>query len=498
MTSSSKTIFKNIGALLGSQAVTWILALLLTIFLPRYLGATAVGQFHLGISIWAIMGVFISFGMDIFLIKAIARDPAKTPELLGTTLVVRGLFSILSFGIVTLYVHLVQYSIETVYIIYLVGLAQLIWQWVAACEAVLQGLETMEQISIAGIVGKLINTCVVIAVLLLGYGVYVVSFVGISAGLVNLLLLLAFLGRRYNFRISIAPRQGLAMLRSSVSYLTVALALVFYNQVDVIIISFLVDEQTIGWYSASDRLFSTLLFVPTIIIIAIFPMLARTHADDPAAMPRIMRRNFDLMFMISVPIGLGLLIIADPLVVLLFGAEFAPSGPVLALMGIVLIFTYLNILLGRFMLAMDRQNIWTVVLIGATLLTIPLDLLFIPWCRQMFANGAIGGALSYVITEVGMVLVGLWLLPRGALDWSNVRTAALVIVAGVVMAGATWWVHDLFPAIPVLVGAVTYTGMILLLPVISQEDRALFTQLIQQMIGRFRRRDTEPAGVGGA
>lgn len=498
MTSSSKTIFKNIGALLGSQAVTWVLTLLLTIFLPRYLGATAVGQFHLGISIWAIMGVFIAFGMDTFLIKAIARDPAKTPELLGTTLIVRGLFSILSFGIVTLYVHLVQYSIETVYLIYLVGLAQLIWQWVAACEAVLQGLETMEQISIASIAGKLINTSLCITVLILGYGVYIVGIVGISAGLVNLLLLLAFLRRRYHFKIRVAPRQGLAMLRSSVSYLTISLALVFYSQVDVLIISFLVDEQTIGWYSASDRLFGTMLFVPTIIIIAIFPMLSRTHTDDPKAMPQIVRRNFDLMFMISVPIGLGLMIIADPLVVLLFGAEFAPSGPVLAIMGIVLIFTYLNILLGRFMLAMDRQNIWTVVMIIAILVTVLLDLFFIPWCRQMFANGAIGGALSYVITEVGMVLAGLWLLPRGSLGWSNVRTAALVIVSGLTMVAATWWVRDLFLAIPILVGAVTYTGMILLLPVISQEDRVLFTQLIQQMIGRFRRRDTKPAGVGGA
>ncbi len=483
---------------MGSQAITWLLTLLLTIFLPRYLGAAAVGQLYLGISIWMIMGVFMAFGMDTFLIKAIARDPDRAPELLGTTLVVRTLLSILSFGIVALYAHLVRYPIETLYIIYLVGVAQLLWQWVAACEAVLQGLETMEHISVARVAGKVINTFLGITVLLLGYGIYTIGIVGIIAALGNLLLLFIILGRRYHLRFKVAPRRAVTMVKTSASYLTIALSLVFYNQVDVIIISFLVDEQTIGWYSASDRLFSTLLFVPTIIIIAIFPMLARTHTDDPTAMPQIMRRNFDMMFLISVPIGLGLMIVADPLVVLLFGAEFAPSGPVLAVMGIVLIFTYLNILLGKFMLATDRQNIWTVVMVTATVLTVPLDLLFIPWCRQMFANGAIGGALSYVVTESGMVLAGLLLLPRGLLGWANVRTGALIMLSGLAMVGATWWFRDAFLVVPILVGAVTYIGLILLLRVISSEDRALLTQLARQMLQRVRRRNRETASVGGA
>jgi O-antigen/teichoic acid export membrane protein len=497
MKHSSKTILKNIGALMGSQAITWMLMLLLTIFLPRYLGAEAIGQLHLGMSIWMIMGVFMAFGMDTFLIKAIARDPAQAPDLLGTTLVVRAVLFILSFGIVTLYAYMAQYPTETLYIIYLVGIAQLLWQWVAACEAVLEGLETMEHISIARVVGKIINTFLGIAVLLLGYGIYTIGIVGIIAALGNLLLLFIILGRRYRLRIRIAPRQAVTMVKASASYLTIALSLVFYNQVDVIIISFLVNEQTIGWYSASDRLFSTLLFVPTIIVTAIFPMLARTNTDDPTAMPRIMRRNFDMMLLVSVPLGLGLMIIADPLVVLLFGAEFAASGPILAVMGIVLIFTYLNILLGKFMLATDRQNIWTVVMVTATVLTVPLDLVLIPWCQQMFANGAIGGALSYVVTEASMVLAGLWLLPGGALNWSNVRTAALIILAGIAMAGATWWFRDAFLAIPILVGAVTYIGLILLLRVIPREDRALLKQLAQQMLQRVRRRNRATASVGG-
>jgi hypothetical protein len=97
-----------------------------------------------------------------------------------------------------------------------------------------------------------------------------------------------------------------------------------------------------------------------------------------------------------------------------------------------------------------------------------------------------------------MVLAGLWLLPGGTLNWSNVRTTALITLAGIAMVGATWWVRDAFLVVPILVGAVTYIGLILLLRVISSEDRALLTQLARQMLQRVRRRNRATASVGGA
>lgn len=498
MSSTSQKVVKNASALMGSQAVTWVLTLLLTVFLPRYLGASAVGQFHLGISIWAIMGVFITFGMDTFLVKEIARRPERTAALLSTTLILRGLLFTLSFGIVALYAHLAGYPAETVYVIYLVGVAQLLWQWSSACQAALQGLEIMEYIAISNIVGKAINTGLGIAVLLLGYGVYVVSFVGIFAALVNLLLQLVFLSRYHKLRLLWGIERAWEMLKGSLSYVFVGLALVFYMQVDIIIISLLVDEQTVGWYGAADQLFGTLLFIPSIFIVAIFPTLTRIYDNAPDTLSRVTRKSFDLMLLISVPTGLGILVIAGPLVTLLFGEEFVPSGAVLSVMGIVLIFTYLNILLGQFLVATDRQNAWTKVMVIATIATVPLDLVFIPWCRQMFANGAIGGALSYAITEIGMVIAGVLLLPQGALGRSNVWTAIRVITAGLIMAGATWWVRDMFIAIPIIAGVATYTALIAVMRVVPKEDITLLTSMVQHIRKRLGRGKTEPASVGGA
>ena len=71
---NGRTIAKNASVMMISQLVTWGLTIVLTIFLPRYLGAAALGQFHLANSLWAILAIAVTFGMEILLTKEIARD----------------------------------------------------------------------------------------------------------------------------------------------------------------------------------------------------------------------------------------------------------------------------------------------------------------------------------------------------------------------------------------------------------------------------------------
>ena len=329
----------------------------------------------------------------------------------------------------------------------------------------------------------------------MGYGVYVVAVVAVVAAAVTLIIELAAANRLAGpLRFSLAPREAGRVLRDSFPYFMSGAFLVFYMQVDIVIISLLVSERAVGWYGAADQLFGTLLFIPTVFITAVFPALSRLYAQAADALPKLMRKSWDLLMLFAIPIGLGLWVIADPLVVLLFGGEFAPSGPILALMGIVLILTYQNILLGQFLISTDRQNAWTVVMAVTAGVTIPLDFLFVPWCQRQFGNGAIGGALSFILTELAMNVVGVKLLPAGSLGRSNVRTGALGAVAGLAMVAVTWPLRWHFLALPVSAGAVVYVGLILLLRVLPPEDLRLFVSLAQGLLGRFRRKAAAPAG----
>ncbi|MCA9970942.1 MAG: polysaccharide biosynthesis C-terminal domain-containing protein, partial [Anaerolineales bacterium] len=145
-------------------------------------------------------------------------------------------------------------------------------------------------------------------------------------------------------------------------------------------------------------------------------------------------------------------------------------------------------LLGQFLVSTDRQSRWTVVMVAATLATIPLDLLLIPWCVARFGNGALGGALAFVVTEAGMTLAGIALLPHGALTRANAWRALRVLLAGLLMLAAAWPLRHAFVALPILAGAVVYPVALWLLRAVDPADARLLLDMAQTVLGRFRRR----------
>jgi O-antigen/teichoic acid export membrane protein len=488
---TTKHIAKNASVLLGSQVIMWLLTMALTIVMPRYLGAAGVGKIQFATSLWMMIAVITAFGTDLLLTKEIARQPDRTSALFGSAIVLRfGLFTV-GYSSTILALWFFGYPSDTISIVCLIGISHLIRQFVAVAQATLQGLERMEVFSLGEILSNALYTFLGITLLLNGWSIYAITALMIVAPIVNLAIQLSFLSRLYKLRLNFEWQSAYHMLQAGWPYLLSSFFLVAYMQVDIIIISALVDERAIGWYSAADRLFGTFLFIPAVYITAAFPVFSRMFVDDQSGLQRLISKSFDMLFLLSVPIGFGLTIIANPLVALIFGAEFANSGPILAVLGIVLILTYQNILIGRFLISMDRQNAWTIVMAVATVATIPLDMAFIPWCETLFGNGALGGALAFVVTELGMLLIGLKLLPSGALTRANLWTAVRVMTAGIVMMAVVWQFEYMFIGIPILIGAVSYIAIVLLLRVIPKEDFELLYRLVQQVLSKLRRPQPE-------
>jgi len=485
--SNRKTIAKNAAVMMGSQVITWGLTLLLTIFLPRYLGPAAVGKFHFATSAWAIITVIAAFGMDTLLTKEIARHPELLAGYVWNSVAARLTLFGLGFIAMAAFVHGFNYPTETIQVVYIMGAATLFWLLSGAFQSALQGLERMEFNSLGMVLSKLVNTVLCIVLLLFGQGVLVIAAVGGLAAGLNLLVLFLSLRRLHPLPIQFHLSQMRQLMRAGFPYLMSAVFLVIYMQFDIVILSLLVNDQAVGWYGAADQLFGTLLFVPTVLMTAVFPVISRQFISDPDGMRRTTRKSFDLSMLLSIPIGLGTLVVANQVVVLLFGPEFAPSGPILALMGLVLILTYLNVFLGQFLISMDRQNQWTVVMAVATLATLFLDLWLIPLCQRVYANGGIGGAISFIITEAGMMIAGFWLLPAGTLSrqngWMSVRT----MLAGLLMTAVIWPIRDQFIAIPVAVGALVYLALVWLLHLVPHEDITLVKDIALNAMRRLHR-----------
>jgi O-antigen/teichoic acid export membrane protein len=194
---------------------------------------------------------------------------------------------------------------------------------------------------------------------------------------------------------------------------------------------------------------------------------------------------------------LGTFLIANNLVVLLFGEGFKNSGPVLAILGLVLIMTYQNFILGQYLISTDRHKYWIWLSAIAMLMTVPLDLIFIPWCQRVFQNGAMGGSFSFLITEAVILAVGILLLPKGLLNRSAGQYALRIFVAGSFMLAVTWWARDYFILIPAAIGFVSYGTLAFVMKLVPREDLALMRSLVISYLHRLRRIKSEVPGLGG-
>ena len=163
----------------------------------------------------------------------------------------------------------------------------------------------------------------------------------------------------------------------------------------------------------------------------------------------------------------------------------------LAVLGIALILMHLTIVLGRFAMAIDRQGLWIRLMVVATALSIALDVVLVPLTDRRYGNGAIGGALAYVVTEGLLLAVGVRTLAPGLLDAELVRKLGKALLAGLAMVAAVWPLRDQFVAVPVLAGGAVYVAGIVVTRWFTGADLAEVGGVLPGPLRRFLPRPSD-------
>ncbi|MFT5193112.1 MAG: O-antigen/teichoic acid export membrane protein [Cellvibrionaceae bacterium] len=486
-TSNIKRLVRNLTYLMGSQLATWAMAVISIAIIPRYLGSANFGELSLAGSIWIIASVFTIFGLSTHLTKTIARNSNKVSTFYGTALTNIVFNFLLTFGAVMLYSWLSGYSATQMQIIVIIGIGSFSVTVGSLTSSTLVGLEKMDVMSSIETLNKAIYTIASITTILLGGNLFQFVIVGVIANVIATILMIIGLYRVQPFTVHYDFTLSRELYKAGAPYFLTIIFAMLYKEFDMVIMSWLLpDSNQLGWYTAADRLFGTMMFVPGVLITALFPLLSRLHGEKSGSLSAYLSKSFNLLFLISIPIGLGVSAIAEPIILLFYGEGFIEAAQILKVLGFVLILTYQTTLLGNFLISIDKQRIWTITMAIATLATIPLDLVLVPYANT-FGVAGVGGALAYVFTEGGMMIAGLYFLPREAITKTNLILALKAIVAGAVMYMAVIWLNRYGLVWSVISGVIIYPTLILLFKTISAEDTELLKSLAAPITNRLSR-----------
>jgi O-antigen/teichoic acid export membrane protein len=204
-------------------------------------------------------------------------------------------------------------------------------------------------------------------------------------------------------------RLAVTALRESWPIWVAGLLSMLYFKVDTFFVRSLAGDAELGTYGAAYKLFEGALLLPTVVLAATFPRLARLR-DDVPAQRALERRVGSALLAVGLLVGAVCHFGRTEIVLHIFGAGFQRAEESLGMLALGIPLVYVNAALTHFLIARDleRVNLWLALMM--LVVTVTLDILLIP------NGGGPGAALATVLAEVALTMccLGALALRRGA------------------------------------------------------------------------------------
>jgi O-antigen/teichoic acid export membrane protein len=479
-----RRLARNVGALAGGQAVTWTMTFVWTLIVPRILGPAGLGLVVSALSVSGVLGIVLGLGTRNYLMREIVVNPDAGPKLVGTAIVLRVLLApLVAVGAIA-FAQLAGYDSQRAIILYLAAAMTVLTLLAEPMQAAFQAIERMKYLAYADIFNKTAQSLIGIALVLVGVkAVGVVANMAIIAGVMSLLLIV-WLRRFMPIDVRTNVRMMVMVTRESLPYWAFGVFGMVYLWIDTIMLSLMTRPEVVGWYGAPTRLFQTLMFLPVMLSTAWLPRLVAAFQQSHGQLLSTARKPLELVLVLSAPIAAATAMAADPLVHVVYGSAFAEAVPVTVILALCIPPMYLNIMLSSVLMAAKRQVVWSWVMAAAAVANPIFNLVLIPMTQHEYGNGAIGAALSLLLTEVVMVAVGFVMVGRHVFDRSAVRRCVLATAASGAMWGVAYATRPLGTAASLAAGVATLFALAATLHIATPDEIAM----VRAGFMRLRRR----------
>jgi O-antigen/teichoic acid export membrane protein len=182
----------------------------------------------------------------------------------------------------------------------------------------------------------------------------------------------------------------------------VAFLWLIYFRIDSVMLGMMRDDMEVGIYNVAYRIMEGGFFIPTIIMIVFFPMLAKRDR---------FKEIFGKLLFILGGIGLGtsiaLYLLSPTLIGLIYGPKFFGAIAVLQTLSLVILPVFFGNLTTQSLVALDLNKLYLLVTLLGALLNITINYFVIP------PLGAVGAAWATLVTEMFVTLLcGYFVLRR--------------------------------------------------------------------------------------
>ncbi|MEK7325581.1 MAG: flippase [Chloroflexota bacterium] len=452
---------------------------LFNIYVIRRLGDDRFGQYSIVLAFVGLFQIFAELGISQYVMREVARDRSKAPLLFWNLVALRFLLAVVGVVGITLAAS-TRYSPELVLGIFVYTCGFMLSAFEAPLHLVVFANERLDYATTIDVLGQVVTLIFGAIFMFLGWG-YLWLIIAALLSILPQIGLGVWVVRRHrmaDLKFQIDPRLWPEMIRAGLPFGIISLALTIAFSIDTVMLSMFVPESEVGWYNVAYNLARSLLFFFGGFSVAMVPSLTRTYVEDTTEVERWYYRSVKVIMLFSLPMAVGGMLVAFPLIQFLYTAEYLPAALGLQILiwdAPLLMFTAFS---GNMTTIVGEERAAARIYTINALANIILNLYAIP------RYGMVGAAFVTVITDFIGALQFYFLLHRKLRLPNMVSAGVRVLAAVTVMGVAVGWAGNLNLFVLMGLGVAVYAVMVLALRVLDETEWAMIRRLARKFTGR--------------
>ncbi|EIF50101.1 flippase [Sulfurovum sp. AR] len=387
--------FKNTSWLFAEKILRMIVGLFVGIWVARYLGPEQFGLLSYSISFVGLFTAISTLGLDGIVIRELVKDDSKRDVLLGTAFILKlmGAFCVLLF--LAIAVNFTSNDHYTNMLIFIIASAT-IFQSLNVIDFYFQSKVLSKYVVYANVISLFISTIIKIILLLNEASVIAFAWVVVFDSFV---LAMGFLYFYLHNHLSLRSwkfekNMTILLLKDSSPLIIAGVINSIQMKIDQTMIKEILNVTEVGYYAVAAQLSTVWFGIGVIICNSLFPAIINAKKVSEKFYYTRIQKLFLFLTAISYILAISVYFLADLIILTLYGKEFIAASSVLSIHIFSVIFVYLGVSSGRWLINENRSMLNFYRNLLGLIINIVLNIFFIK------KYGIVGAAYASLIAFI--------------------------------------------------------------------------------------------------
>jgi len=467
--SLARSIGRNTLLQIVGKGIATVLGFVTVALLQRALGPETYGAYTTVMAYMGFFSVIADLGLYLIVLREIAKPDADKDKIVGNALSLRIIAAVVLLGLgvgaslAFPYSHDIKLGIAIISVsFFFVAIQQVL-------VSIFQHALRMVTVAAGEIAGRVVLLVLVAYYAAHGPTLWHMLYAIVAGSLVNMLIVLVRSNGFVRLRLRKDYHYWKYLLKETWPIAISIVLNLLYFRMDTIFLSVFRSLEEVGLYGAAYKILEILITFPNMFIGLVMPVLSAVAFVDWDRFRSIFQRAFDVLLIGAVPLFIGGMILARPLIVFVGGVEYAAAAPFFRILIIAVSFLFFGSLSGYTVTAINEQRKMVWAYLSVAILGLVLYLILIP------IYGGYGAAIGTVVTEGTIMLAGYTMI------WKRTRVRpmfgkfAKICTSAITMGVVLYFMQTAHVVVAAVVGVAVYIICLFVFRVI---DKSIFTSII--------------------